>query len=310
MSKLTFKKGKPIALIKKGKYNGKKLNLVVETFDNIMDNNSDSEDEVKNDPTDLIDIAEVMKILKSSKKSGPKDMKNLIMSIKGTKIAEEDNIRNLGNIYKNKIDDFNKKELIIHDGFMYPILEQKRANRLYVVGPSMSGKTTYVSNLLKVNCPKKLYLFSDVDQDPLLDKFKPIRIKLDMELVENPIKSSELSNSLVIFDDIDAIQDKKIAKAVFALRDSLLTRGRHDGVSVICTNHIATAGNETKKILNECTAITIFPKSGISYDYLLTRYCALSKPQINKIKSLPSRWVTILKSYPMVVIYSQGTYLL
>ena len=44
--------------------------------------------------------------------------------------------------------------------------------------------------------------------------------------------------------------------------------------------------------------------------YLLDSYFGLDKDQIKKIKKLNSRWVTIMKTYPMIVMYEKGAYIL
>jgi hypothetical protein len=88
--------------------------------------------------------------------------------------------------------------------------------------------------------------------------------------------------------------------------------GRHHNISAIITYHVATAGAETKLVLNESQSITIFPNSmgGRSLKYLLDSYLGLDKKQIDKIKKHDSRWVTILKTFPKMVLYEGGSYIL
>lgn len=47
---------------------------------------------------------------------------------------------------------------------------------------------------------------------------------IDEGLVDNPYEVKELANCLVVFDDIDAIRDKKIKKVVTDLCDELQVR--------------------------------------------------------------------------------------
>jgi UDP-glucose 4-epimerase len=84
----------------------------------------------------------------------------------------------------------------------------------------------------------------------------------------------------------------------------MLEIGRHFNISVIFTSHCATMGNDTKRILNECHSITIFPKNlgGKTSKYLLDQYLGMDKEQIKKLKKVNSRWVTILKTYPQCII--------
>ena len=55
----------------------------------------------------------------------------------------------------------------------------------------------------------------------------------------------------------------------------------------------------------------IFPKSGNRKGmvYALSNYCGFDKKTIEKILTLPSRWVLIGKEYPMYVLYEKGCFL-
>jgi hypothetical protein len=44
--------------------------------------------------------------------------------------------------------------------------------------------------------------------------------------------------------------------------------------------------------------------------YLLDSYLGLDKDQIKRIKKLDGRWVTVIKSFPMVVLSEQEIYTL
>jgi len=124
------------------------------------------------------------------------------------------------------------------------------------------------------------------------------------------IEAIDLKESLVIFDDCDCISDKPTKKKVFEILKKILETGRHFKTSVIFTSHTACNGAETKTILNEATSLTIFPRTlgNKNLKYLLESYFGLDKHEIAKIKSLPSRWVTLTKSYPPVVFTQTECY--
>ena len=85
----------------------------------------------------------------------------------------------------------------------------------------------------------------------------------------------------------------------------ILNTGRHERCSLIFTSHLSCAGNETKLILSEAHSITIFPKNmgNRAIFYLLDSYFGFDKFQINYIKNVKdSRWITIIKTYPSVLI--------
>jgi hypothetical protein len=68
-------------------------------------------------------------------------------------------------------------------------------------------------------------------------------------------------------------------------------------------------------ILNESHSITIFPNTAGSrtVKYLLEGLFGLDKHQIKKIKQIgttKSRWITIVKSFPLIVLHQKGAYTL
>jgi hypothetical protein len=97
---------------------------------------------------------------------------------------------------------------------------------------------------------------------------------------------------------------------VFEILKKVLETGRHFKTSIIFTSHTACNGHETKTILNEATSLTIFPKTmgNKNLSYLLGSYFGLDKHEIAKIKALPSRWVTLTKSFPPVVFTQNEIY--
>ena len=189
---------------------------------------------------------------------------------------------------------------------------------LYITGQSGSGKSYYTKDYASVYqkaYPKnEVFLISAVNDVSTIDKIKKLKkLKIDKpEFLDGDIPLEEFKNSLVIFDDVDSISNKAVKKKVWQVMSNILTMGRHYNVSAIITFHVATAGAETKLILNESQSITIFPSAsgGRTLKYLLDAYLGLDKKQIEQIKKLDSRWVTIVKSYPKVVLYEKGAYIL
>jgi hypothetical protein len=188
---------------------------------------------------------------------------------------------------------------------------------LYITGASGSGKSYYT----KMYCdeyrkmfPKNpIYLISSINEDSSIDKVKNMkRIRLSTDFLTTDLQATDFKDSLVIFDDTDCLTNKIMRMKVNAILNMLLETGRHTNTSVIYTSHLATNGLDTKRILNEAHSITIFPHSlgGRTLKYLLENYFGLDKHQIKKIKTLPSRWVTLIKSFPMVVISEKDAFVL
>ena len=150
-------------------------------------------------------------------------------------------------------------------------------------------------------------------EDSSIDKIKNLRrIKLNPEFLNEDIQATDFKESLVIFDDCEALTDKRMKNKVQGILNQLLTIGRHHSVSICNLTHSACNGAETKLILNESNSITIFPHGlgGRSLKYLLEQYLGLDKHQIKRLKNLNSRAVTILKSYPMCVLSEKEAYVL
>lgn len=189
---------------------------------------------------------------------------------------------------------------------------------LYVTGASGSGKSYYTMNYVneyKKMYPKnELFLLSSVEPDgSAIDKIKGLkRFKLDEAFIKEPFTINDFKDCLVVFDDTDCVSSKVLKCKLKNILDMILDTGRHTNTSLIYTSHIANAGMETKHILSEAHSITIFPKTlgGRAMKYLLDNYLGLDKQQIKKLKRLDSRWVTIIKSYPMIVIGERQAFML
>lgn len=201
-----------------------------------------------------------------------------------------------------------------------PIPNTKEERQIcYVTGKSGSGKSYWMA--LYANMYHKLYpnrpifLFSSVLEDKgSIDKIKRLkRVNIrDPKFLDMDFIIDDFKNMLLIFDDTDCISDRKLRAKVNSILDMALQTGRHTNTSVIYSSHIAAAGNQTKIILNESHSITLFVKGcgERALQYVLSSYYGLDKQQIRKIKELPTRSVSILRTYPTIVLYDTGAYIL
>lgn len=207
-------------------------------------------------------------------------------------------------------------------GTLEPLLDVKQRTVAYVAGPSGSGKTTYAMQLVKsyrkVFPQKEFFLFSRTDykSDPAYSGMTVQQVKINDDLIKNPIDiEKELrGGSILLFDDCNTIQNDKQKKQIDKLMSDIMEVGRKLDITIIVTNHLVIP-NERKiarTVLNEMHTLTVFPKSGASQQikYALSKYYGLNDKQIKGILGLPSRWVTIHKNYPMVVLYEHGAYIL
>ena len=181
---------------------------------------------------------------------------------------------------------------------------------LYIVGPSGSGKSyytrSYITEYKKKHKKADIFLFSALKEDETLDKLKPPpkRIVIDDRLVSDPIPVEEFKNTCVIFDDIDVISNKTHREAVYSILNQILEVGRHHKITCIVTNHLPTAGKDTRRIINESHSVTYFPHSGSAGQMkrLLTDYLGLDSTTLKRIRKQQTRWATIFKNYPMAIL--------
>ena len=235
-----------------------------------------------------------------------------------------------GGKYHNKIvsvasSDEDREE--VHKEFTHLSLEEgkfqqipdttKNREILYITGASGSGKSTYTLKYLQEYKKKykqnEIYLFSALTEDETLDQLKDIkRIKVDEDLVIDPIDIKEFENSCVVFDDFDVISAKPIREAVIKIMNQILELGRHMYITCIITNHLSTNGKDTRRVLNECGSITYFPSSGSikGINYLLETYVGMDKKDILKAKKTKSRWITVFKHYPQIIMGEKNIWLL
>jgi|SRR5579872_3640469 len=225
MYRLTLGKyGKPLAIHKDNNKNTI-VRLLDSTTSRKVANNSNDIDKLIN-----------------TKKLKPSEIKELQTFInKKRKKTEGPEDEKLKEIY-DEILEQDSKELSFNTGELFFLPPPKKRIRLFASGATGAGKTYWISNFLEsykeIYPDRKIYLFSDVESDPLLDKHGVVRIKLNSKLVDKPIETSLLEDSLTIFDDIDSILDSKIKKSVMTLYNAILKKGSsHDNIDLIVTSH-------------------------------------------------------------------------
>lgn len=222
----------------------------------------------------------------------------------------------------NEDDEIGKDFHLPDYSILQPLMNVNQRSVNYIAGPAGSGKSTYASSIIerykKIFPEKEFFIFSrtDAKNDPALTKLGGMQVPISEKLVTDPIDiEKELTGGCVIlFDDCNTIQNPKFKKAIDDLMSDIMEVGRKMDISIIITNHLVIP-NERKMartVLNEMQTLTVFPKSGSSQQisYCLKTYFGLTKKQIDHILTLPSRWVTICKMYPMFVMHEKGAYIL
>lgn len=207
-----------------------------------------------------------------------------------------------------------KNEIKIDDGKIIPLPNKKVVEKIYISAPSGAGKTTWVASWLKqfkkMFRGDEIYIISSIPYDKPLDDLDPIRIDINEDLInEGMMDGEDFEDSVIVFDDVDTIQNNYYRKYIEQLRDYLLEQGRHFNCRMLMTHHLLSNFKKTRVMLNESTACVLFPKvNGNNIKRFLEFYFGFDKEQIDKIRNLPSRWVAIYKTYPFYIMYEKGVY--
>ena len=304
MSCLSLDSGRPIGIIKDGKFKGNTI---------YIDKQKDNMD--KFDAKELANFVDEF-YTSMDKSLDTKMMDDLENAIENRKPPKDKNLRvfyakclKLMNRNKNK-------SIEIEEEHVVPVFDTTKERSVFMVcGMSGSGKSTYTANLCKMYHEQypdnKIYLFSNKKSDPVFDRLQYVnRITIDDSILEQKLTLEEIKKSLVIYDDVEFTANKEIDGELTRLSDLILQQGRSLGISFVYITHQSNNYKATKNILNECHSVTIFPAMTTRYSlkYLLINYFGFTKTEIDKICKLPSRWVNISKC-PPVVLHSKGCYL-
>jgi len=310
---LSFKSGRPIAIIKGGKYNGK-IVYVQNLYDN--DGNTNTGDDFDDDePFDYTTLLSHPVFQRMKKRQRMKEYDRIYRILNGDVRPRKDDelLREVLKIKNNKM----LKDIKLgRKGKMVPIPNPDReSTNYYTAGANGSGKSYNMGDWMrqyKKLFPKnKIYLFKRNSRpDPAFKGIKFVEMDHE-ELVEDPLELEDLENCLLVFDDTARIRDKRVRELMNDLMLDALENGRKLHCSVACSNHLVADNKNTKIQLYESDILVVFPGSAnAQISYVAKKYVGMDAKAIQKMLHLKSRWVLISKSYPQYVMYVKGVYIL
>jgi len=214
---------------------------------------------------------------------------------------------------------------------MMPTVETER---IFMAGRSGSGKSTLTAryaNEYKRMFPKNdIIMFTVHDSDPAYAGIDIKKVMLDEKLInpkvtvvtdpktgaetliDDSITLEMLSNSLVIFDDSDSLENKQISKYVTGLVNNIINNGRHYGIHCIYLAHMLMNYAATRLILAEANKVVFFI-NGPSFqnDNFLKKYASMDKYGIEKVNNLKSRWAAyFMTSRPTMMLHEHGAFII
>jgi hypothetical protein len=208
-------------------------------------------------------------------------------------------------------EEINLREMRGGDSIHFQILPTEKSERdvLMLTGKSGSGKSYYIKCYIieyhKMHPKNPIWIISPKYDDSTFNDVKKYttQLRMDDQFVQTDIGLEDLQNSLVIFDDIEGIMDKRLRVKVFNLLNLCMTTGRSYHISICVVSHKATNGKDTSFMLLENSHCVFFPSyvPERSLQYLCKDYLALKKSHIDKILKTNDRACRVLCN-PRVVI--------
>jgi len=276
--------------------------------------------EPKIDTTDANKLLIFQSFLRQKQDLSNADVATLINAFNNKKSVLIDVKPKIARIYELGVDYVNdslRRLMNLSEDFkVIPVLPA-RSVRIYCTGLSGSGKSWYLSELIKNNYSKDcaVYLFSPVKGDEAYKKLNIVQIHLESydEDWKRPFAIEVLAGtpknpSIVIMDDIQTFSSKALRNLYIDAQNQILERGRHLNIGLTLTvSHNPLAGALTKAPIRESEFYILFPSSNHrDTKALLKTYTGLSQHEIDEILQLRTRGVIVKKSVPSYYVADHG----
>jgi hypothetical protein len=198
------------------------------------------------------------------------------------------------------------------------ILPSDTPDRIYIAGASGVGKSSFSAQFVleyHIKYPEnKIYMYSTHQAEHAYSRL-PIEYQELKTLLPDstppPPTVQDFKNSLVLFDDVDNLQDKNLQNAVNGLQSDLLANGRKYHVSVMIIAHQLMNYKQTRNILSECYRVVFFPQSSKYHvNRYLKTYAGIQKSDIDRIMNTRSRWICLQTTVPNIVMAEHDVFIL
>ena len=178
---------------------------------------------------------------------------------------------------------------------------------IFVAGKRGSGKSTFANLYIKSYTEAtdgKVFLISRFEKDPSI-KLPERSLHIPIEDIKS-VEIDDLSNSLVVFDDIANAQlTAQQIRQLYAFLHDVIQNSRHYNTKVLITSHQVCDYSRTREVLNECSAVVVYPQHANRYqiERALKIYFGMNKEQVDEIMNIEdSRWVYVNTVEPKFVM--------
>ena len=220
---------------------------------------------------------------------------------------------------------YTKKGSDLHPWFSGKVYSDGSTNHLAIQGASGTGKSTWVSNLLKEEQfqDSMLWIISSTNEDPVWKILKQGRRKrltkfIDPEKIDEPLSIKHFMDPkrpvILLADDIlDTLSQRShnsqsiVRNWLMNLFQEILVKGRVSNVTLFLVYHKPRQGFTS--LYEECSALLSFPQSNShSLMELLTRKLAISKKTVQAVldRAGSSRFILWKFTQPTCAIYKTG----
>ncbi len=206
-------------------------------------------------------------------------------------------------------------EIKLSEDEQIEVLPSPKNERIIIGGPAGSGKSywaaMYARLWQKLHPEGLIHIFVRQADDPAYEGIEFEEIVADRDILDKDLGIFDFVDTLVIFDDMDNLQDKDVITYIHKLLNDLMACGRKQNIYVMYVTHIFKNRNKTQVPLNESNKIVFFNGMGDRGNVgVLKDYAQMDKKEIERVISVKSRWCCLERTRPRYLIHEKGIFLI
>lgn len=206
-------------------------------------------------------------------------------------------------------------EIYLDEDECIEVLPTPRNERIIIGGQTGCGKSTWAATYArlwkKLHPDGMIHIFCRQGGDPAFAGIDHEEIVVDHDLISEVLGIHDFTDTLVIFDDMDNLQEKSVIEYIHKLMNDLMSCGRKQNIYVIYMTHIFKNRAKTQIPLLEASKIVFFNGAGDRGNIgVLKDYAQMNKKEIDRLIGLDSHWCCLERSRPRYLVHQKGIFLL